>query len=176
MQIDKPLRCLAFSPNWYLPQICSLSASGLLAFGSNNDVFIIDYKTKDFYAHVYQLQSSGKLKSNTKVTALEFSHQSDILIMGNSDGNLLLVELSANRDFAFLYNENLSPHPICYIIKDELDESNSPGRVVVVDQIGQVFTVCMVNKKILEMKQVICRKPVLPEDEKEEGHLIPQAA
>ena len=46
MSIEHPLRCLAFSPNWVFPQICVLLADNQIAYGSNNDIFLINFKEK----------------------------------------------------------------------------------------------------------------------------------
>lgn len=45
---DRPLRCLAFSANWYQSHILCYLFEGIFAYGSNNDIFIIDYEKKVF--------------------------------------------------------------------------------------------------------------------------------
>lgn len=56
MELDKidifPEYCLSFSPNWYAHQILDINNQGLAAYGSNDEVYVIDLKNKKIVTSV----------------------------------------------------------------------------------------------------------------------------
>ncbi len=72
MRLARPTRCLAFSPNWYLPQILyAHPKSHQIAYGSNNDIFIINYEKKCFIQHIFT--GDDKSRESWRTTAVYMS-------------------------------------------------------------------------------------------------------
>lgn len=60
--IDQPSKCLPYSANWYLTQISSYdSETGLFAFGSNSDIYILSYKEKKYETIVHNSNLREKI-------------------------------------------------------------------------------------------------------------------
>ncbi|KAL4493979.1 hypothetical protein ABPG72_021996 [Tetrahymena utriculariae] len=60
--IDIPEKCLAYSANWYLNQISAYDLNtDLFAYGSNSDIYIINYKQKKYETILYNSNMREKI-------------------------------------------------------------------------------------------------------------------
>lgn len=91
-----PEFCLTFSPNWYLPQILSISEEGLLAYGANADVYVIDLLKRSFVTSVRCILKSGN-ENKSKVTAV--LSRMHLLFAGFADGTLCIWNEKLNYEF-----------------------------------------------------------------------------
>jgi WD40 repeat protein len=93
MEIEKidvyPEYCLSFSPNWYAHQILSISKDGLVAYGSNDEVYVINIADKKILTSVTMRDPAvQKIKESAmkKISAVLITREH--LIMTNAFGYL----------------------------------------------------------------------------------------
>jgi hypothetical protein len=128
METDKfdlfPELCLSFSPNWYSNQILCISSDGLAAYGSNDEVYIVNVREKRIVTSV-----SLKNQELLKIKEANLKKISSVLItekhvfLTNVYGYIGIFERSGN-DINPVFADALGLHKeIAYIRLIEYDEN-----------------------------------------------------
>ena len=98
-----PLYSLSFSPNWNSAQIICCNSKGVLAYGANEEIFLIDTENRSF---ITSLSCPQQKKTNEnkplKVTCI-FIDES-ILVAGYSDGTISYWNLKINYECIIYFN------------------------------------------------------------------------
>ncbi len=97
-----PLSCLSFSPNWNTYQIISTNEKGYLAYGSNAETFLLDFRNKNFITSMKPPED--QLTTNLKVTSILLTEE--IVFVGFSTGTICAFN-------HFLQNQLIFCQKIC---------------------------------------------------------------
>lgn len=128
MEVDKndlfPEFCLSFSPNWYSSQILCISSDGLAAYGSNDEVYIVNVREKRIVTSI-----SLKNQELLKIKEANLKKISSVLItekhvfLTNVYGYIGIFERSGN-DVNHVFADALGlQREIAYIRLIEYDEN-----------------------------------------------------
>jgi WD40 repeat protein len=153
MEVEKidiyPEYCLSFSPNWYAHQILSISKDGYVAYGSNDEVYVISIREKKIVTsvtmrdpHVQQIKESA----HKKITAVLITK--DYLIMTNAFGYIAIFHKVAEQ-FEMIHLEKLDlQKEIAYIRTFTVEESTDLHFIL--GDVEQSSVVCSFKQGHLE--------------------------
>ena len=120
MEVEKidiyPEYCLSFSPNWYAHQILSISKDGYVAYGSNDEVYVINIRVKKIATSVTMRDphvQAIKESASKKITAVLITK--DFLIMTNAFGYLAIFAKTAEQFEMVLLEKIELPKEVAYI-------------------------------------------------------------
>ena len=153
MEIEKidiyPEYCLSFSPNWYAHQILSISKDGYIAYGSNDEVYVISIREKKIITSVTmrdQHVQSIKESSSKKITAVLITK--DYLILTNAYGYLSIFN-KIGEQFEMVYLERIElTKEVAYIRTYYIEEDNNLHFIL--GDVEQSSLVCCYHDGILD--------------------------
>jgi len=151
-----PEYCLSFSPNWYAHQILSISKDGYVAYGSNDEVYVVSIREKKIVTSVTMRDAavqSIKESAHKKITAVLITK--DQLIMTNAFGYLAIFN-KVQEQFEMVHLEKLeTTKEIAYIRTFYIEEDN--GLHFILGDVEQTAVVCTYRPGKLE-KTIRVRK------------------
>jgi len=135
---EYPLYCLSFSPNWNTYQIISTNDQGRLAYGSNAECFLIDFKNKNFLS---SFKSKEEISSNyLKVTAVLLTE--NLLFVGYSNG--AVYAFNHKNQNQFLFKAKASQHQIMHVI--QRPNKAESLRLILIDSEGMAFELIYIHE------------------------------
>lgn len=154
MEVEKidiyPEYCLSFSPNWYAHQILSISKDGYVAYGSNDEVYVVSIRDKKIVTSVTMRDSNVqaiKESAQKKITAVLITK--DHLIMTNAFGYVGIFQ-KLGEQFEMIHLEKLDQlqKEVAYIRPFQVEED--PDLHFILGDVEQSAVVCTYRKGKLE--------------------------
>lgn len=154
MEVEKidiyPEYCLSFSPNWYAHQILSISKDGYVAYGSNDEVYVVSIRDKKIITSVTMRDANVqaiKESAQKKITAVLITK--DHLIMTNAFGYVGIFQ-KLGEQFEMIHLEKLDQlqKEVAYIRPFQVEED--PDLHFILGDVEQSSVVCTYRKGKLE--------------------------
>jgi hypothetical protein len=132
-----PLYCLSFSPNWNTYQIISINDKGLMAYGVNMEVFIVDLLNKDFLTSIKPEETTNYKQYKVSSVLLD----ENMLYTGYAQGSLYCYNHKTNNEI--LFKLKISKDPIMQILKAKLSEEKF--HIIAIDSEGIVYDIIAIE-------------------------------
>ncbi|KAL4476378.1 hypothetical protein ABPG74_010111 [Tetrahymena malaccensis] len=169
--IDIPEKCLAYSANWYLNQISAYDQNtDLFAYGSNSDIYIINYKQKKYETILYNSNMREKIScvaflpiyandqvQNTSLGENQETPEKDIIILaGSTSGTFYIYNYNQeSKKSELLEQQNIVLNQTIISINVDNNEFNKyVAKINIKLQNGSIFHLQydLIKKKTISIK------------------------
>ncbi|EAR88086.2 WD domain, G-beta repeat protein (macronuclear) [Tetrahymena thermophila SB210] len=169
--IDIPEKCLAYSANWYLNQISAYDVNtDLFAYGSNSDIYIINYQQKKYETILYNSNMREKIscvaflpinlnykdQNKTQGENHESQEEDIIILAGSASGTFYIHSYNqGSKKSELLEQQNIVLNQTIISINVDNNEFNKYiAKIIIKLQNGSIFHLQydLIKKKIISFK------------------------